>query len=79
MNLPTLLNILAASSGMFGSVLLYKGSFSFEAPTGYMNQGLLDDIAKRNKKRKLLQRIGMIFLFIGFLFQCIAQFVPSQG
>ncbi len=79
MNLVTLLNVLAASNGMIGSILLYKGSFSFEAPAVYADEKFLNDMAKRNKRRQLIQRAGMIFLFIGFLLQCIAQFVPSQS
>ena len=72
MDTTTALNILSAIGGMIRTALLYAGSFAYEAPAVYMNQQMVDDMLARNKRRQTLQRTGLVFLFAGFLLQCIA-------
>lgn len=73
----TICNFLAACSGMAGAVLLYKGSFSLERPAEYMSEEQAIEMGERNKQRVCVQRAGMAFLFLSFMLQCMALFLPA--
>jgi hypothetical protein len=64
---PKLLEILSALSGAGGTVLLFKGTFGFEAPPFWSSPKLEQDMAVRNRKRWRLQNVGLLLLLLSFL------------
>jgi hypothetical protein len=62
-----ILGLVSAASGAIGTLLLFFGSFAYEQPGYYMNKNLLDDMVKRNKRRRLLQRTGLGLIMLSFV------------
>jgi hypothetical protein len=58
--------VAAAAFGALGSLLLYVGAFGLEAPTVWMTDQSAREMTKRNKRRLLLQRTGLVLLMISF-------------
>jgi hypothetical protein len=65
--LGKILGLLSAVLGAAGTILLFFGSFAYEAPTVYMNEELLANMIKRNKRRQFQQRSGLILLLLSFV------------
>jgi hypothetical protein len=65
--LPKIVGLISALSGAAGTWLLYKGSFAYEQLMPYVNNAMIDEISKRNKKRHAFQRAGLILIMISFL------------
>ncbi len=70
-----IVNLAAAASGALGTVLLFRGSFAYEAPAYYMNKKLMEDMRDRNSRRMVLQRNGLRLLMLSFTLAGIAQFL----
>jgi hypothetical protein len=62
-----IVGLLSAVSGAVGTLFLFFGSFAYEQPPAYMSRELVDGLVKRNKRRQLLQRIGLGFLMLSFV------------
>jgi hypothetical protein len=67
MTAAKIVGLLSAISGAVGTPFLYRGSFAYEQPSFYANQQLLEEMGKRNKKRRQFQRIGLGLLMISFV------------
>ncbi len=57
----------AAVCGAVGTFLLYKGSFAFESPAYWGSPQLTANMDARNKRRRLLQRTGLLLLMLSFV------------
>jgi hypothetical protein len=62
-----IIGIAAAIAGAVGTALLYKGTFGFEMLSGYSNNEIVTQMAKRNQRRLLFQRAGLTFLMLSFV------------
>ncbi len=67
MTTPQIVGLLSAASGAVGTLLLFFGSFAYEQPPYWMNDESIKAIAKRNKRRRLLQQSGLGFLMLSFI------------
>jgi hypothetical protein len=76
-NVGQILNFVSAVSGMIGTLILFKGSFAFESFPFYGDNEMIDAMAKRNRRRSLMQRIGLLFILVSFMLQGISQFFPA--
>jgi hypothetical protein len=47
--------------------LLCRGSFAYEQPSFYANRKSMEEMGKRNKKRRRYQRAGLGVLMISFI------------
>jgi hypothetical protein len=71
-----IVGLLSAVSGAVGTLFLFFGSFAYEQLSPYTNPEIIRDMAKRNKRRQLRQRIGLGVAHAQFRFgglQCGAQ------
>ncbi|MFI5420387.1 MAG: hypothetical protein ACHQ1H_05420 [Nitrososphaerales archaeon] len=75
MTLAKALNVASALFGAAGTILLFKGSFTFETPTTWMSDEIEKQMAERNERRQLLQRLGLSGLLISFILAGLSQFV----
>jgi hypothetical protein len=76
MTLDKCLMLVGAIAGAAGTGLLYRGSFSFIQPGGFfLGEDTLAKVKARNTKLGRLQRTGLVFLMLSFLFQAAALFV----
>jgi len=66
-DIAKIVGIASALAGAIGSFLLYKGTFGFEAPSPYASNKFLADMAARNRRRLILQRVGFAFLMLSFV------------
>jgi hypothetical protein len=66
-NAVKILEIFAALSGAAGTGFLYFGTFGFESFPYYSNHELVRAVSARNKRRLLMQRIGLGLLMPSFL------------
>jgi hypothetical protein len=64
---PQIVGLLSAVSGAVGTLFLFFGSFAYEQLSPYVNSKIIDDIARRNRKRQFRQRIGLGFLMLSFI------------
>jgi hypothetical protein len=71
------LGIAAAIAGAIGTVLLYFGTFGFEAPAVWASKDFVDQMKARNRRRLFLQRVGLVFLMISFVLGGISVAVSS--
>jgi len=62
-----IVGLLSAVSGAVGTLFLFFGSFAYEQPPAYMNAEIIGAMTKRNKRRRLLQQIGLGFLMLSFV------------
>jgi hypothetical protein len=62
-----ILGLLSAALGAGGTLLLFFGSFAYEAPAAYMSAKLVADMTKRNKRRQFKQRLGLLLLLLSFI------------
>ena len=53
--------------GAGGTACLYKGTFGFESFSPYANNKLIQEMSARNKRRLLMQRLGLGLLLLSFL------------
>jgi hypothetical protein len=53
--------------GAGGTACLYKGTFGFESFSPYANNKLSQEMSARNKRRLLMQRLGLGLLLLSFL------------
>ena len=67
MTTPHIVGLLSAVSGAVGTLFLFFGSFAYEQLSPYVNSKIIDDMAKRNKRRQLRQRIGLGLLMLSFV------------
>lgn len=75
MSASGLINLIAALFGVLGTILLFKGSFAFESIGSYANPVIIAQMNSRNRRRDLLQRLGLFSLLIGFSLQAVSQFL----
>lgn len=69
---------LGPASGALGTVLLYFGTFGFEPLHGFFVRSEDNRRADaRNKRRRRLQRFGLAFLLISFVFAGLKEFLAS--
>jgi hypothetical protein len=68
------LNAAAATLGALGTLLLFKGSFTYEAPGAYMTLELIQKMGQRNLRRQRLQRAGLALLTISFVLSGVSLF-----
>jgi len=59
--------LLSAVLGAGGTILLFFGSFAYEGFGAYYNQEMIDAQVKRNKRRGMLQRTGLVLLMLSFV------------
>jgi hypothetical protein len=57
--------------------VLFRGSFAFESFSAWADEKYVKDVTARNRRRTLLQRIGLSLLMVSFALQGIAQFAPG--
>jgi hypothetical protein len=69
------INLLAAASGAFGTLILFRGSFAYEAPAVWADDKFIEAMKARNHRRSVLQRVGLSFLMISFVLAGIGQLV----
>jgi len=69
------INIASAACTAIGTIVLYRGSFAYETMARYMNEKLIEETYKRNRKRLILQRSGVVLILAGLGLQTIAQFL----
>jgi hypothetical protein len=69
------INLGSVIFGAAGTVVLFKGGFSYEAPSAYMNPQLVDDMRRRNQRRWWLQHIGLALILTSIALQGVALFV----
>jgi hypothetical protein len=67
MTTPNIVGLLSAASGAVGTLFLFFGSFAYEQLSPYVNSKIIDDMARRNRKRQFRQRIGLGFLMLSFI------------
>jgi hypothetical protein len=67
MTTTQIVGLLSAISGAVGTLFLLFGSFAYEQLSPYVNSKIIGDMARRNRKRQLLQRIGLGFLMLSFV------------
>jgi hypothetical protein len=72
-----LINLAAAVLGAIGAIILFKGSFAYEGFALYYGRDreLLEEQSKRNRRRQIMQRIGLVLILASFVPQGAAQFV----
>lgn len=73
-SVPFLLNLLSATFGLIGTLLLYKGSYALEQFSEYMSEEQVQQRAAQNDKRIRIQRAGLALLTCSFALQFAAQF-----
>jgi len=73
--LGKIVNLGAAASGELGTALLFKGSFSYEAPAAWVDEKFLADMAARNRRRAIIQKSGLSLIMLSFTLAGIAQFL----
>jgi hypothetical protein len=61
------LDLVSALAGAGGTAFLYKGTFGFVALTPYSNNQMVADVNQGNKRRLLMQRIGLGLLMVSFV------------
>lgn len=76
MSLSVFLNVAAVLCWVTGAVLLYRGRLLLAKPAASLEEALTG-ISQKDDKCHLLRRSGLAFVFLGFLLQCIAQFLPA--
>lgn len=69
------LNILGATLGFIGALLLYKGSFALIPMSNWESMDTIEAKTKANRRLQILQRSGLSFVMASFATQIIAQFV----
>jgi hypothetical protein len=71
------LNVVAAVLGSVGGVILFKWSFAFESLPFYDNRAatISKALGLRNRRRQVMQRVGLALILASFVVQGIAQFV----
>jgi hypothetical protein len=80
MHAGQIVGLAAATAGAAGTAFLYKGSFSLVVPGSYtVNAGLIDEITARNRRRLLLQRIGLGLLMASFVLADIAALIKPTA
>jgi hypothetical protein len=57
----------SAVAGAIGTLLIYRGSFAFESPGFIVDDELMKKINARNRRRHILQRLGLGLLMISFV------------
>jgi hypothetical protein len=62
-----IIQLISAIAGAVGTGLLYKGSFAYEQPGGWMDDALLTRMTERNKHRQCMQRCGLFLLMVSFV------------
>lgn len=72
MRLVTFVSIAAATAGVAGTISLFAGSFAYEQLGGYADKKLVGDVSRRNKRRSILQRVGLSLILASFVLQGIA-------
>lgn len=60
------LGIASAVAGALGTALLYRGSFAYESFTPYTNPNLVEEMKRRNVKRRRFQQAGLLLLMVSF-------------
>ena len=58
--------------GMLGTISLYLGSYAYEAVMVFMSEKEAKIIDARNRKRRILQRLGIGLLFVSYLLTFLA-------
>jgi hypothetical protein len=71
-----LINLAAAVLGAVGAIVLFKGSFAYEgfAQTYGRDWEAIKAQTKRNRRRQIMQRIGLGLILASFVLQGAAQF-----
>lgn len=68
------INLIAAACGSLGTLFLYRGSFAFQQLGAWTYEQFVDDMHRRNRRRKIFQRVGLGLIFAGFALGGVAQF-----
>ena len=71
-----IIQLAAAICGVIGTLLLYFGSFAYEAPAAWVDDAFIHATVKRNRRRQRLQRTGLSFLLVSFLLGGLGLFFP---
>lgn len=67
MTATKIFGLLSAVLGAGGTILLFFGSFAYEGFGAYYNQEMIDAQVKRNKRRRWVQRAGLLLLMLSFV------------
>jgi hypothetical protein len=68
------LSAASAILGAAGTILIFRGSFTYESPGGWMTPPLIGEMTQRNRRRQVLQRAGLTLLTLSFVLQGISLF-----
>ena len=73
-----LINLAAAVLGAIGAIVLFNGSFAYESFPPWHSRSQRADTVKaqteRNRRRQIMQRVGLALILASFVMQGAAQF-----
>jgi multisubunit Na+/H+ antiporter MnhG subunit len=71
------INLVAAALGAIGAIVLFNGSFAYESfPQYYSRDGeAVKAQTARNRRRQIMQRIGIGLILASFVVQGATQFL----
>lgn len=72
MTAPQLASWASVVTGFLGTVPLFKGSFAYESLPQYTSTEGVKALARKNKRRRLFQRLGLALLSASFAAQGVA-------
>jgi hypothetical protein len=72
MDISSLLNITGLTVNILGAALMFTGSAKVDSVLYLYNKADLKRLGKQDRTSNRTIRLGMLFLFIGFLFQLSA-------
>ena len=75
MNLQNIFNLTGLVINMVGAYLMYRNAPPVNSQTFLYRDEEMKEKIKKDKHKNKMSHIGMLLLFIGFLFQFIAFFL----